>query len=459
MGDPFGVGMMEVAIVDETLGSFVTFSERDTLADAQQGMVDGEQEYPPTHQTTFSLHERRRIDEARAALNRYTRRLRESFDRIDQDITAREVERDHDYNSRKNALVDRKNAALSTLKQTKGTGSTLWRDRSSACAEATRNYQEQEFRAGRPPRINFATPLFGHQLPSLGWLTTYVLILSILALLEMPINEVGVRVAFEFNSPTSYIVALFIGVTFVMLAHFLGILLNRALYRQARRRFLSIMGAILVLVMALTMIFVLYKMRGQVTELSSTGLSANQLLNLPGVSTQSGGNWWSGLLQGLLNILPWTGPNDAGSARYAQFGLLLLNVMVFLTGTLFSVGRHDPDIDLEHAWSNHQTAIRKKSALESRYEKHQAEIEADFSAQMVVVQRRVDTLAAEITTLKAERERLLRQATNDMRLVLDALTMQISAYQKGNQQTRKSRVPAYFGHAGLLTLGDNLDIR
>lgn len=276
---------MDIAIVDETLGHYVTFSERDTLADAQQGMADGQQEYPPPHQTTFSLHERRRIDEARASLNRYTRRLRESFDRIDQDITAREVERDHDYNSRKNALVDRKNAALSALKQVKGTGSSLWRDRAARCAEATRKYQEQEFRAGRPPRVNFATPLFGHHLPALGWFSSYVLILSILALLEMPINEIGVRVAFEFQAPMSYVVALFIGVTFVMLAHFLGILLNRSLYRHARRRFLSILGAVLVLAMALTMIFVLYKMRGQVTDLTNTGLSAGQLLTGPGGGT------------------------------------------------------------------------------------------------------------------------------------------------------------------------------
>ena len=455
---------MDVTIVDETLGEYVSFSERDTLSDTQQGMFDGQRNYPPTHQTSFSPHELGRISEARSALNKYTRRLREGFDRLDEDITARRVERDTEYVSRKDSLVEQKNSALSMLKQTVGPGSTLWRDKSQRCSDSGREYQEQEFRAGRPPRVSFATPVFGHHLPSLGWLTTYVLVLSVLAVLEMPINEVGVRIAFEFQAPMSYVVALFIGVSFVMFSHFLGILLNRAFYRKGHNRLMPIIGAVIVTVLTLTMIFVLYKMRGQVAELSSTGLSAGQLLSGGQVAhaaraVANSPSWWGAIINGVLEILPWTTTYDAGSAKYAQFGLLLLNVMVFATGTFCSVGRHDPDADLERAWTNRQSALRQMSALNSRYEQAQAQIEAEFANKIVVTQRRADTILAEIAMLEAQKDRLLRQATNDMRLVLDALTQQITAYQKGNQQARTADEPAYFGHTGLLTLGDNLAIR
>lgn len=456
---------MDISIVDETLGEFVSFSERDTLPDTQHGVLDGQRDYPPSHQTGFSPHELGRISEARAALNKYTRRLREAFDQIDEQITARRVERDTEYVSRKDSLVEQKNSNLSVLKQTIGPGSTVWRDATTQCNEAVREYQEQEFRAGRPPRVSFATPIFGNHFPALGWMTTYVLILTVLAVLEMPINEVGVRVAFEFPAPMSYVVALFIGVTFVMFAHFLGIQVNRAMYRHSKRRFLSILGALLVTILALAMIFVLYKMRGQVTELANTGLTAGQLLSGENVvaaarAAANSPTWWGAIINGVLELLPWTGGGaDAGSPKYAQFGLLLLNIMVFATGTLFSVGRHDPDVDLERSWTTRKSAERSMSNLQSRYEKSQAQVEEEFSNKIVVTQRRADTILAEMAKLEAEKERLLRQATNDMRLVLDALTQQITAYQKGNQQARQSRTPAYFGHAGLLTLGDNLAIR
>ncbi|WP_173979370.1 hypothetical protein, partial [Magnetospirillum sp. UT-4] len=347
---------MDVSIANETLTEYIQFSERDTLADVQRGEEDGRREFPPSHQTGFSPHELGRINEARAALNRYTLRLREAFDHIDEEMTSLTVERETEYVSRKDALVDQKNSALVHLKQTRGPTSVQWRSVASKVAEAVRGYQEQEFRTGRPPRVAFANPLFGHRLP---WLTVYTAILSGLAILEMPINQVAVRMVLEFSELVSYVVALFIGVTFVMFAHFLGIQINRASYRHSQRRAMNVVASVIILLLAMILIFVLYKMRGQVVELNATGLSANAF-RTQAAAPQSV-NWLSGLWQSLLDILPWAGPAQLGTAKYAQFGLLLLNVMVFGTGTLFSIGRHDPDQDLERGWEGRQAAERERN--------------------------------------------------------------------------------------------------
>jgi hypothetical protein len=46
-----------------------------------------------------------------------------------------------------------------------------------------------------------------------------------------------------------------------------------------------------------------------------------------------------------------------------------------------------------------------------------------------------------------------------MRRVLDVLIQQITAYQQGNIEARRSRSPSYFGQSGLLHLGETLLIK
>ncbi|MBF0332475.1 MAG: hypothetical protein HQL40_02365, partial [Alphaproteobacteria bacterium] len=58
-----------------------------------------------------------------------------------------------------------------------------------------------------------------------------------------------------------------------------------------------------------------------------------------------------------------------------------------------------------------------------------------------------------------ERERMKQQMANDIRLVMDVPAQQINAYQRGNEQVRRTQLPGYFGQYGLTRLGEVLLIQ
>jgi hypothetical protein len=183
-----------------------------------------------------------RIGEARAVLNKYWRRLREAFDEIEGKITERTLERDTDYSSRKDSLIEQKNVELSALKSVNGPGSTRYRALERERVEKIRIYEEAEFRAGRPPRVSMHKPIFTRtRMPILKSITQYVLLMAILAALEVPINQLAIRYAFEFGAAFSMAIALFIGVVFVLVAHLLGMQILHGLFFKEWQRFWRIL--------------------------------------------------------------------------------------------------------------------------------------------------------------------------------------------------------------------------
>jgi hypothetical protein len=103
---------MEKSIAAETLASYENFSERDSRIDRMRGQEDGEQNYPSRDALSFSTYEQTKIADARSAINQYTRRMRQSIDRLSMEIRDKKLQRDEDYGSRKRALNDDLTAQL-----------------------------------------------------------------------------------------------------------------------------------------------------------------------------------------------------------------------------------------------------------------------------------------------------------------------------------------------------------
>ena len=455
---------MDASVVDEVLTPFTTFSARDTLTDYNQGKADAQREMPDSAQATFSAYELLRISEARTSLNRYIRRLREVTDRIDSTVVERELERQTEYIGRIDSLGREKAASLAMMKQVKGPASRDWSRREAVVTERQRTYQEEEFRAGRTPQLSLHESVFRKSGMPWKLVTPYVTALFILALFEIPINELAVRLAFEFSEFMSYVVALFIGISFVLLAHFTGLQLRHAIGGPTKesvwRKALRLLSITAVISLAAIMIYVLFQMRGQVAGLVGNTATAKDFVRSVASAAVAAPqvSFWRAVLKGLLAILPWTS-DSTDNVRYAQFGFLMLNVMVFGSGVVLSFYRHDSDPSLERAWQRMHSAEQELFSLQVLYDNEVADLEHRFTQRIISRQNRADLIKAEIERLNQEKQRLLRQADSDMRVVLDVLIQQISAYQQGNTESRRSRIPPYFGHSGLLHLGETLLIQ
>ncbi|MGB0681523.1 MAG: hypothetical protein ACPGOV_02395 [Magnetovibrionaceae bacterium] len=457
---------MRSSVAKETLSAFLHFSEKDTKSDEDRGTEDGSREYPASGELDFSSHEKLRISQAQSALNRYARRLREEQDVIDDEVKSRTLERDHHSRTQKAAYVSKKQAELDNLKSTIGYASPKYKELKTRYEGFKREYQHREFIAGRAVEVALANPLF--------WVVTpYILILSVLTVLEVPINRLAIQSAFDFGGIESLFISFFVGLVFVLMAHFTGLLIRRSVGKKIAKeggkagRWATIT---VILVAAALLMIVLFNMRGQVAETlaaNQQGITLEALGNIGGSPLPDGGPIDLGaeggvspqgqagsaaetaLTTGFFDALGFlfTGSANPTEAdiRYAQFGMLLLNLMVFALGSILSFFRHDPDPGLERAAMDKESAERKLNKFVSKYENTFAGVEKEFTEQINLIENSAARIDEEIETLKEERQQLDDQSLNDMRLVVTALEEQIAAYQRGNQNARRTKAPPYFG--------------
>jgi len=452
---------MDRLIAAETLTAYKRFSERDCYADEKQGERDGRSEIPTAHQEDFSAHEILRIEQAASALNNYVGRVRDSVNRIDEQITDRQLETDSAYRSATDSMTQMQMAELDELKEISGPTSVTYLAQTKSLMSDRRAFDEQQSRAGRMPRMALHLPLFGARRATLQWLTPYMTLLFVLSLLEIPINELAIQLAFEFLPPVSYMIAYFIGLSFVLLAHFLGLQILRAIYLKGAARAWRWLFAVAIMAVAIFVIYILYEMRGQIAETTAGPPSPADILAAPApaeIQSLAPESQQGRILTALARFFPWIAvPGiEIGGVRFAQFGLFILNVMVLLIGTILSVYRHDPDPDLERAWHQLSRSQRTVNELERLYQQAAAQIKMRYARQMVDADRQRDKASQDLRRLEDERARLLDAMNSDVRIVSLALANQLAAYQRGNRSTRQSNAPPYFGQAGLATLGRRL---
>ena len=440
-------------IAAETLAYYQNFSSRDARLDRQRGAEDGYRELPAVEDTDFSPHEAYRIAEARTALNEYIRRMRTEIDKIDLRIREFVSLRDDDYSSRKSSLYVEKQSRLQRVNDLVGKGSHRYTELVRQRDEANRTYREREHEFGRAPSLRMHEPIIDR--PWFSWLSIYILVLLFLALLEVPVNQLAVQLSFEFSAWISYIIAFLIGVTFILQAHFLGVQMLRFIAVSGWRKLWHLVLILLTLLLMATMILVLFQMRGEVT---ATVAAQSAIIQVPGatpppeIAQVGASNFFSNLFGNLSNALF----GDPTESNFAQVGLLLLNGLVLLIGTVLSCLRHDREPELEQAYLKKRQTERAVDYYMRDFNRDASDIENEMSKRISSAERLADQIDQDIQKLEEERMQLKRQIENDIRTVLNILSQQLTAYQESNAQSRKSQRPVYFGNFGLRLLGEEV---
>lgn len=453
---------MEKSIAAETLASYENFSERDSRIDRMRGEEDGEQNYPPRDATAFSTYEQTKIADARSAINQYTRRMRQSIDRLSTEIRDKKLLRDEDYGSRKRALNDDQTAALKRHNSLIGVESQEYSEFSDTLEASVRAQRIATHRHGREPKIRLHQPLIDHPL---AWFISqpYISFLLILALLETPINSFAVELAIGFLPPVSWVVAFLVGLIFVLIAHFIGIQLRRLLSGSWATAFWRFVLLALSLLLALIMIYVLFAMRGEVTSLITPQGGLNlSILEAPAETvartpSEIGGSVLSLIEDPLKKYFNIQGVGIlSDETKFAQLGLLMLNSLVLIIGTVLSFIRHDPCDDLESATLAMLAAKRRVNRFLRNFRREQARTQEKFGDLITELQREADQINSEVVSLENQRNQMLAQMDNDVRQIFIVLAQQITAYQDGNRNSRTHDIPTYFGVYGMRKLGEEI---
>lgn len=149
--------------------------------------------------------------------------------------------------------------------------------------------------------------------------------------------------------------AFFIGMVFVLIAHFIGVRLRQLLSRTWVSTFWRAVVLVLMPILGLFMIYILFTIRCEVTGFITSGVQTN--LNIPGDATPtlSVGN---GVRISTLSILEkpkrtylnifGTGVSSGGT-KFARLGFLIINTFVLIIDVVLSFVRHDPNEQMETA--------------------------------------------------------------------------------------------------------------
>jgi len=452
---------MEKSIAAETLASYENFSERDSRIDRMRGQEDGEQNYPSRDALSFSTYEQTKIADARSAINQYTRRMRQSIDRLSMEIRDKKLQRDEDYGSRKRALNDDLTAQLKRQNTLIGIESQEHAELSDQLEETERAQRISIHRHGRGPRMRLHQTVFNH--PLLSFISQpYVAFLLLLALLETPINSFAVELAIGFLPPISWLVAFLVGLVFVLIAHFIGIQMRRLFSGTWITAFWRLIVLALSLLLALIMIYVLFAMRGEVTSLIAPQGGINLPILGPAPANDPSPAALGGSLLSLIEdpLRKYFSIGGVGilsdETKFAQLGLLMLNSLVLIIGVVLSFVRHDPCDDLEATSLALFAARRRMNHFLRNFRRAQAETQEKFGRAITELQREADQINNEVVSLENQRDQLLAQMDNEVRQIFIVLAQQITAYQDGNRKARTHDVPTYFGVYGMRKLGEEI---
>lgn len=368
--------------------------------------MDGRFNKPRSDERALSGYELDIVNQARADISRFRLQLQMDLHGSQASITARKQQRYEEYESELRDLGHRHDSQIATVNKEIGSISGLAKRQQEELFEADQRYGDLSRELGREPELHFAQPvrlLFG--------LTVYTLLLTAMSFVELFINK-GVFKDVLGGVLAGYAGAFIMGLAIVFFSHMLGLFIRQ---RRVQRRPVEKLRVWLgVPVIVVLVVFSLYE------------LSVIREGTLP------------------LDEQIQTAGGALGLSHKAAL-LFLLNLGVFLAGTLLSYFRHDSHPEYEgllRALRDCQAAEEKRRlAFDARV----GLIEEEYRRRRANLSSRADRVQREIDEDLARSESLPGREEAEMQKVIAVVTQRVLSYQSGNERARDAARPPYFG--------------
>lgn len=248
----------------------------------------------------------------------------------------------------------------------------------------------------------------------------YFVLMALIAIVEWPINRLAFEAAFQEAPAVASLIAFAVGVAIAVIAHFVGTLSRRIEHYGKTFQKRAIFVTTIIILVAFTF-FVVYVV----------ALARHEFVKLLAVQNTSATSLFRDQIVGAVTegfFTPVFTPSD--------WGLLVINLLVFTVAVAISFAAHDPHPD-------YAVVHRNRKKAQSALERHKAAFERSFSATSKDHDERIKTVQYETEVLSneiAQSETLIKQIERALEDVLGtvstAVTQSVSAYIQANRSAR-----------------------
>ena len=397
--------------IDAAVNTAVRYSTADQRVDERKGTKDGEADFPKPddeqHGFAFEVMERGRATFRRALTDLETVKT-EAQNRIDK------LERDRDdrYEVNRENRSQERDSALAAVENRFGRNSADYSRATSRLQELKDERSRIHSELGRPCRA---------RLP----LLLYVAILVVIAIAEVPVNQVAFTQIVE-NNLGALGIAFAVGSMVALAAHLVGeMLIHSRLEPGFSKNKLRYGVSFAVVAFMLVVFYFVSVLRDFMLRISAeSGASFADLLRADAGET--------------LGSLVTT------SLTLPGVGLFVVNFVVFLFGVIMSWLAHDPHPDYPSVVRNEQKWQRRSDKIRKHYEKKLQEFHDKFDTVIANLNNQIAMIDEEIQTQMQGVARIDDKVREYAERVASYVVQRINKYETANRMHRKSDTPVLF---------------
>ncbi len=401
-------------IANKTLGSLVDPTGADHKKMSRQGEIDGRTEDPPSDSEQFGSSESDYLNNASERWRIFRNQCIFEKQRLSRDLDELQHKLTVTSRSEEDLISAEQKKEIDLLEAELGPNSDGRRVLKETYNKIDEELQNLKIALNRPLDIKFVK--------------TYVFFMFVLAIAEVPVNQMSFELIFNSLPIVTYLLAGAVGVLFLFFAHIVGSQLKRSqcplTSANKDKVYLSIF--FILFVSGVIMYFLGVMREGLVKmDLMGSDLDIDALLQ----STENQANDPSKL--------------NFSLGQTGAF-LILINFSIFLSGVLLAYFRHDANPYYEDINDKFSKAKTSLNAHTKEFERKSVEILRRFNERLnrnnqarFSLEKRIEDLRN--TKLSIENEEQIYKER-----VVNEINLSISEYRKSNKASRRTPVPPYF---------------
>jgi len=389
----------------------------------REGERQGQKDLPNTTSVSLSKFENDEIKGHQDAINHLMKEVEQFKNSANSELADLRRKVSSDLPNAAKDIEDRFNSEIDKIEAEVGPRSAVFDDNATSLAEVTADLKSVK-RAlnNRELQTNFES--------------FYAIFMIALAFAEVWVNRLAFELFFESNPLVSLFLAVAVGGMLVFFAHITGISIKRALPESERGNRSRIVLSMLIL-NGLVGVFVFYlaKMRQAFVSINS-----QQGLDLEGLL----GDQQTEGLEGVIGDIGAVDSLISTSLGEEGLFLLLVNVIVYVAGTVAAIIRHDSHTDYEKLLKLSDRYRSKQVTLKKRYEARLAEVQKGKSDRLSDIANKVADAESKIEKLEAELKHSEALYRSSGMALSKAIKAKIGSFRDKNEETRSTKPPKYF---------------
>jgi hypothetical protein len=396
-----------------TLSEYTRYKPADRRVDEKEGARDGQREKPSSDAERYPFRERI-VAAAQAALRRYHHQIENLCDVLAKREQELQLDLDQRYATKRDQLNASFQNKADQIEQTIGPSSSRHVSLREAFQRAWDRERQIEADVGRPLRVHLVY--------------SYTAIMAVVALIEIPVNRFAFELYFAETPALSLMIAFGIGLALMILAHFAGTWLKRGFGASTTgQKFAYGIGVAVTAALALPTIYLIALLRQHYVHfVEAQNVSFSELLEQ----------------RGFEDVAQEVIATDLGTSGFMLF---MVNLLVVGIGVIVAVARHDAHPDYEKAVRTRERAEKRYHRIQARYDRQISRAKTEYDAQLSALEKQQDRLEREIEEIRSRQRACSAHREQMLERVSLHLKQRLQAYEEGNERTRRSEAPAFFG--------------